>query len=79
MNAANTTRHQNAAVLSTTNVATTDSAATTSANDVVMMPPGVRYGRGMPGSRTRNTMWLTIISTYERAAPNTAMFSSIAP
>ncbi len=33
----------------------------------------------MPGSRTRRTMWLTIISTYERAAPNTAMFSSIAP
>ncbi len=42
MNAANTTRHQNAAVLSTTKVATTDSAATTNANDVVTMPPGVR-------------------------------------
>ena len=35
----------------------------TSANPVVTTPPGVRYGRGMSGSRRRSTMWLTIIST----------------
>ena len=34
-----------------------------SAKPVVAIPPGVRYGRGMSGSRRRNTMWLTIIST----------------
>src|SRR5690242_4236954 len=63
MNAANTTRHRPAATGLTRKVAMTARIAMTSAMLVVTAPPGVRYGRGMLGSRTRSTMWLTIIST----------------
>ena len=60
---ANTSRQHIAATLSTRKVAMTARTAMTRANPVVSAPPGVRYGRGMSGSRRRNTIWLTIIST----------------
>ncbi|SKT92487.1 Uncharacterised protein [Mycobacteroides abscessus subsp. abscessus] len=53
----------NAAVVSTMNVATTATQAITSAKPLVAIPPGVRYGRSISGSRMRSTMWLTIMST----------------
>ena len=43
------------------------------------MPPGVRYGRSRSGSRERSAMCESIISTYDTAAPNTAMLRMRAP